>query len=135
MTAAPDPRAVARDERGWPIRMHEGERACARMTCTRGSLTPAYVQANLARVKAPDFTYPPAAEFRINGYCSHECEYMGELESALAAALKERDEALDLLWKAGRRCDQLHHAPKEHHNSGEPCPVEGHIERFLQLGS
>lgn len=73
---------TARDNFGWPVRLREdGARICARTCCARGSGGKA------------------SEEFRIDGYCSHECEDMhelelliSELELALLNVTRERDE-------------------------------------------
>lgn len=73
-----------RDKHGWPVRMLGSVRVCARVLCTKGSLSEPWVKAHLAEVLDPGFVYPPSDEFRINGYCSCECEDMDELESELS---------------------------------------------------
>ena len=89
---------MARDEMGWPVRIYGGERCCARALCTKGRLSQEYIKAYRAQVERPDFRYPPSDEFRINGYCSCDCEDMDELERELALLrpLVEAVEALPL---------------------------------------
>lgn len=70
-TPTPDPTraALTRDERGWPVRMSEGGvRLCARRGVGH---------------------YGDVTEFRINGYCSVECEDMAEVEHERDAARAE----------------------------------------------
>lgn len=87
---------MERDERGWPIRTHNGVRVCARKMCDRGSLSPQEVNAIIGE-RGRDLAwiiYPPSSEFRINGYCSEECQDTAELEEEIAR-LHERAEKLE----------------------------------------
>lgn len=63
MTADLTRAEVERDEYGWPVRMSEGLRLCARPGVSH---------------------YSNVEEFRIDGYCSCECRDMDEVEKDLA---------------------------------------------------
>lgn len=63
-----DAKKLATDERGWPVRIVEGMRLCARPSVGH---------------------YGNVEEFRIDGYCSCECRDMHEVETELAEAHSE----------------------------------------------
>ena len=73
----------AHDSFGWPIRMLDGERVCARVT--------------------DGGHYSDVMEFRIDGYCSPECRDMAEVEA-------ERDELLEVLARQTSRMARLANA-------------------------
>ena len=74
------PEAEPKDDRGWPVRMVDGERVCAREKCAAG--------------ERADLLGPsrPSTEYRIDGYCSCECEYFDELEQEVERLRAENAE-------------------------------------------
>ena len=70
------------DERGWPVRMLEGRRVCARAECVDHD--------------------GDRAEFRIDGYCSLYCRDIDECEAerdaAVSAAVQSERASSDAWW-------------------------------------
>lgn len=70
-----------RDSNGWPVRMLDGVRVCARPNCRNGP-----------------FVGVPSEEWRISGYCSYDCgllhegeEQIEQKDARIAELQRERD--------------------------------------------